>query len=68
MFPSEGGRVEHKPSSAKAWVLFQGQSETLSRQQRPIRDLAMVLLHAAYISSVNICIQHINGPLITGQH
>lgn len=71
MFSSKGRHVEHKLSSVKCWVLFQGQSEILSGQQRPIRALAMVLLHAEYISSANICIQHINGlsrPLITGQH
>lgn len=71
MFPSKGRRVEHKLSVAKGWLLFQGQSEILSGQQRPIRALATVLLHAEYISSANICIRHINGlgrPLITGQH
>lgn len=71
MFPSKGRRVEHKLSLVKGWVLFQGQSEILSEQQRLIRALAKVLLYAEYISRANICIQHINGlgrPLITGQH
>lgn len=79
MFSSKGRHDEHKLSLVKSWGGVegvgrggvQGQSEILSGQQRPIRALAMVLLHAEYISSANICIQHINGlgrPLITGQH
>lgn len=68
MFPSEGRRIKHKLFLVKGWVLFQGQSETLSERQRAIRALAQTQVCTEYIWSVNICIQRINGldrPLIT---
>lgn len=68
MFSSKGRHIKHKLFLVKGRVLFQGQRETLSWQQRAIRALAMAQVCAEYICSVNICIQHINGldrPLIT---
>lgn len=69
MFPSTGRHIKHKLFLVKGWALFQGQSETLSGQQRAIRALATTQVCTEYICSVNICIQRINGldrPLITG--
>lgn len=68
MFPSKGRHIKHKLSLVNGWVLFQGQSETLSGQQRAIRALAPTQAGTEYIWSVNICSRRINGldrPLIT---
>lgn len=49
MFPSRGRHIKHKLFLGKGLMLFQGQSETLSEQQRAVRALALNQVCTQYI-------------------